>query len=130
VFKLLSDHKQPWKWWEYAGGFAEQCTMKNGRFADRCESSHLFPKGAPLSETKTCIWLLEGARSHKCRSNRLLSPLLNYTTTQKRSTTVVAHPCLQFFFLIVLVCAPANDGHPRMSGVRVLPPGHTVRVAP
>jgi hypothetical protein len=34
VFKLLSDKKAAPKWWDYAAGFAAECTMANGRFGD------------------------------------------------------------------------------------------------
>lgn len=40
VYKIASDKKEPWKWWTYAADFAEHCTMKNGRFADRCRLCH------------------------------------------------------------------------------------------
>lgn len=46
VFKIASDSKEPWKWWDYAAGFAEQCTMQNGRFADRCSTD---PMRNPLA---------------------------------------------------------------------------------
>ena len=34
VWKLLGDKKQADKWWDYAAGFAAECTMANGRFSD------------------------------------------------------------------------------------------------
>ncbi|CAL8466083.1 g5619 [Coccomyxa elongata] len=56
VYKLASDKKEPWKWWTYAADFAEHCTMKNGRFADRsCIRAQLDNIGISEDEVSTCM---------------------------------------------------------------------------
>ena len=56
VHKLLSDAGKAWKWWDYAAGFASDCTMANGRFADRsCIASQLDKAGLEQGAVDTCI---------------------------------------------------------------------------
>jgi len=50
VFKIATDKKQPWLWWDYAAGFAEECTMQNGRFADRSPATTI----AAVYRAKSC----------------------------------------------------------------------------
>ena len=56
VHSLLSDQKEAWKWWDYAAGFAAECTMANGRFADRsCIRAQLEKAGLEESAVDTCM---------------------------------------------------------------------------
>ena len=56
VHKLLSDAGEAWKWWDYAAGFAAECTMANGRFADRsCIAAQLDKAGLEQSAVDTCL---------------------------------------------------------------------------
>ena len=56
VFSLLSDTGDAWKWWDYAAGFAAECTMANGRFADRsCIRAQLEKAGLTESAVDTCM---------------------------------------------------------------------------
>ena len=56
VHKLLSDKGEAWKWWDYAAGFAAECTMANGRFADRsCIAAQLGKAGLEQGAVDTCL---------------------------------------------------------------------------
>ena len=56
VFSLLSDKGDAWKWWDYAAGFAAECTMANGRFADRsCIRAQLEKASLTESAVDTCM---------------------------------------------------------------------------
>ncbi len=56
VFSLLSDQGDSWKWWDYAASFAAECTMANGRFADRsCIRAQLEKVGLTESNVDTCM---------------------------------------------------------------------------
>ena len=56
VHKLLSDAGEAWKWWDYAAGFAADCTMANGRFADRsCIAAQLDKAGLEQGAVDTCL---------------------------------------------------------------------------
>ncbi|CAL5228469.1 g11610 [Coccomyxa viridis] len=56
VHSLLSDKKEAWKWWDYAAGFAAECTMADGRFADRsCIRAQLEKAGLEEAAVDTCM---------------------------------------------------------------------------
>ena len=56
VYSLLSDKKEGWKWWDYVSGFATECTMANGRFADRsCTRAQLEKTGLQESAVDSCM---------------------------------------------------------------------------
>ena len=56
VYGALSDRKEAWKWWDYAAGFAAECTMANGRFADRsCVRAQLDKVGLEEGAVDACM---------------------------------------------------------------------------
>ena len=56
VYSLLSEKKEGWKWWDYVSGFATECTMANGRFADRsCIRAQLEKTGLQESAVDSCM---------------------------------------------------------------------------
>jgi hypothetical protein len=56
VFKLATDKKQPWLWWEYAANYAEECTMANGKFGDEsCIHDQLQSIGVSTEEINSCM---------------------------------------------------------------------------
>eukprot|EP00884_Botryococcus_braunii_P018971 jgi/Botrbrau1/5758/Bobra.0134s0028.3 len=56
VFKLATDKKQPWLWWEYAANYAEECTMANGKFGDEsCIHDQLQSIGLSTDDVNSCM---------------------------------------------------------------------------
>jgi len=56
VFKLLEDNKKADKWWDYVAGFTKECTMANGRFADRsCIRAQLEKVSLQESDVDSCM---------------------------------------------------------------------------
>ena len=56
MHSLLSDKKEAWKWWDYASSFAAECTMANGRYADRsCIRAQLEKAGLEEAAVDACM---------------------------------------------------------------------------
>lgn len=77
VFKLLSDAKAAPKWWDYAAGFAAECTMAAGKFGDpACIRKLLDLVGLKQSEVDACMGNSSADASHALLEvrSRQLSP--------------------------------------------------------
>lgn len=55
AFVTANATKEPWKWWEYASGFATSCTMESGRFDASCAREQLLAAGIDANAVDNCV---------------------------------------------------------------------------
>jgi hypothetical protein len=66
VFKLVTEKKQPWLWWQYAANYAEECTMANGKFGDaECVRDQLKGVSVDEDDVKTCMGALDADQDNE-----------------------------------------------------------------
>lgn len=88
VYKLLSEAKEAWKWWDYAAGFAAECTMANGHFGDRsCVRAQLEKTGLQESAVDSCMGDSSSDNTHELLQVR---PRLKQT-----DLSLAREPCLK-----------------------------------
>ncbi|KAL4853658.1 Vacuolar-sorting receptor 1 [Chlorella vulgaris] len=102
AYQVLNQSQQePWRWWDYAAGFAASCTMAAGRYDTACAEEVLRAKGVDVTAVNACMGpsntdtthpLMEAQRTkqldeeHSGRGRVLLLPTLVINTDQYRGS--------------------------------------------
>ncbi|KAL4447912.1 hypothetical protein ABPG75_005131 [Micractinium tetrahymenae] len=55
---------EPWRWWDYAAGFASTCTMAAGRFDVACAEEQLRAAGIDVAAVNACMGPSDADRDH------------------------------------------------------------------
>ncbi|KAJ7543512.1 hypothetical protein O6H91_09G041300 [Diphasiastrum complanatum] len=55
VFKISTDLKKPWVWWDYATDFQIRCPMKEKKYSTDCAEEVVKSLGLPLDKIQHCM---------------------------------------------------------------------------